>query len=275
VLPVTSGRETRVSQPKAAIFDLDGVLWRGDAPIEGAAETVAELRRRGLRIGFCTNNSTRHRRDVAAKLRSVGFPANEEDVLTAGALAAEIVAARHPGVAAYVIGEAGLADELAEAGVPVTSDYGVAGVVVVGWDRAISFEKLRAAHRAIVGGAAFFATNPDPRFPEEDGGSAPGCGALTVALERSTGVTAECHGKPSPSLFLSFARAWGVEPADVHCVGDQLVTDIAAANRFGGTSVLVLTGVTTRGAAEAAVGESRPDVVLESVAELPGSLGVA
>lgn len=263
-----------MSQPKAAIFDLDGVLWRGDVPIDGAAATVAELRRRGLRVGFCTNNSTRHRRDVAAKLRALGFPAEEHDVLTAGALAAEIVASRHPGAPAYVIGEAGLLDELVEAGVSVTGDYGRAGVVVVGWDRAISFEKLRAAHRAITGGAVFFATNRDPRFPEQDGGSAPGCGALTAALERSTGVTAECHGKPSPSLLASFARAWGVAPSEVHCVGDQLMTDIAAANRFGGTSVLVLTGVTTREAAEAAEGELRPDVILESVAELPGSFGL-
>lgn len=261
--------------PRAAIFDLDGVLWRGDVPIEGAVATVGALRRLGISVGFCTNNSSRHRRQVAAKLRMLGFEAGERDVLTAGALTARLVASRYPSASTYVIGERGLLEELAEAGVSVTEDYRSAGVVVVGWDRAISWAKLRAAHRAIMAGAAFFATNPDPRYPEEDGGSAPGCGALAAALERSTGVTAECHGKPSPSLFESLARAWGVAASEVHCVGDQLVTDIAAANRFGGTSVLVLTGVTTREAAEAAEGELRPDVILDSVAELPGSLGLA
>ena len=75
----------------------------------------------------------------------------------------------------FVIGEAGLARELADSGglnpvtaansVPVTEiDY-----VVVGIDKQFNYDKLRFAHAAITRGhAQFIATNRDATFPMED-----------------------------------------------------------------------------------------------------------
>ncbi|MGH2737665.1 MAG: HAD family hydrolase, partial [Actinomycetota bacterium] len=42
---------------RAVLLDLDGVLYRGDGAVPGAAEVVAELRAAGKRIVFLTNNS--------------------------------------------------------------------------------------------------------------------------------------------------------------------------------------------------------------------------
>ena len=36
-------------QIETVIFDCDGVLWKGTTVLPGAIDTVAELRRRGLR----------------------------------------------------------------------------------------------------------------------------------------------------------------------------------------------------------------------------------
>ena len=58
-------------RPRAAASsacDLDGVLWRGDEPIPGAADGVAALRAAGLRVGFVSNNSSLPVGDVVAKL---------------------------------------------------------------------------------------------------------------------------------------------------------------------------------------------------------------
>jgi HAD superfamily hydrolase (TIGR01450 family) len=260
--------------PSSVIFDLDGVLWWGDQPMPDAAAVVARLRSGGFRVGFCTNNSTRHRRDVAAKLTRLGMPATPDDVLTAGALAAAIVSKRYPGRPVLCVGEDGLRSELAEVGVALAEDPGEATAVVLGLDRSVDFARLRDAHRAIVAGAAFIATNPDVTLPEDDGGSCPGCGALIAALERSTGVRAECLGKPEPTLFSHCASRWGVHPADVAIVGDRLDTDIVAANRFGGMGILALTGMTSLDAATASTGESRPCAIIESLADLPRALGL-
>ena len=41
------------------ICDLDGVLYKGDSPIQGAAQALARLIDAGVDVTFVTNNSTR------------------------------------------------------------------------------------------------------------------------------------------------------------------------------------------------------------------------
>ncbi len=250
---------------KGYVFDLDGVIWLGDSPVPGASRAVEALRARGFRTLFCTNNSTLHRRDVAAKLARVGIETPLEDVVSAGSMAATVLREREGAPPVFLIGEQGLRAELEEGGIPLTERPSEAAWVVVGLDRQITFERLRQAHRAIVGGARFLATNPDTLLPETDGGSCPGCGALTALLERSTGVRPLCYGKPDPSLFAHIARrhGWGAE--EMAAVGDRLDTDILAANRFGCLSILVLTGCTSRAEALAAPRDVAPGVILDSL----------
>lgn len=252
---------------KGFVFDLDGVVWQGDAPITGAAEALTALRQRGVHLIFCTNNSTLHRRDVAAKLTRLVLPVEVGDVFTSGSLAARLLAEREGSPPTLVVGEAGFRAELVEAGVPITEDPNEARWLALGLDRTVDFARLRQAHRALVRGAGFLAANPDTLLPETDGGSCPGAGALTALLERSSGRVAECHGKPSPALLEEIARAHGWRREDMVAVGDRLDTDVLAARRFGCLAVLVLTGVCTRAEAEAASDDERPDIVREALAE--------
>jgi phosphoglycolate/pyridoxal phosphate phosphatase family enzyme len=257
--------------PRSAfVFDLDGVLWQGDIPIPGAPEAVAALRQRGIHVTFCTNNSTLHRLEVARKLARLGIPAGVEDVFSAGSFAATLLRERDGSPPVFLIGEEGLRSELTDEGIPLTEDWREARWVVLGLDRGIDFARIRSAHRALMAGAGFLATNPDDLLPETDGGSCPGAGALTALLERSSGRRAECHGKPDPALFAHIAERNGWSPSEMVAVGDRLDTDILAANRFGCLSALVLTGVTDRARAGAAEGQYAPNVVLEAL--LPGVL---
>src|SRR4029450_12984538 len=54
------------------LFDLDGVLYRGEEAVPGAAGTVAALRTLGKRIAFVTNNSSRTPDAIARHLGSLG-----------------------------------------------------------------------------------------------------------------------------------------------------------------------------------------------------------
>src|SRR6476659_11463951 len=119
----------------AFLVDLDGVLYRGAEPIDGAAETLATLRSFGKGLAFLTNNSSRTPEAIAAHLTGMGIRAAPEEVETSALATATLLHGR--GVAsAYVLGEEGLRTALVAAGLTVV-DTNAANVeaVVVGWDR--------------------------------------------------------------------------------------------------------------------------------------------
>jgi phosphoglycolate phosphatase len=70
--------------------------------------------------------------------------------------------------------------------------------------------------------------------------------------------------KPDAGQLLAFAEATGLDPADCVMVGDSL-HDLTAAKAAGMTGVGVLTGLADRATLAPAA-----DVVLESIADLPG-----
>jgi len=227
----------------AFLFDLDGVLYRGDRPIPGAADVVAALRRAGKRIAFVTNNSARTPEAVLEHLGSVGVAASIDEIETSALTTAAALAAR--GIrSALVVGEEGLRSALAAAGIASVDGADHPEAVVVGWDRALTYGSLTAASVAVQRGAALFASNDDASYPAPDGVRWPGAGAILAALEVATGSEAEVFGKPhAPILRAALERAGGGRPL---VIGDRVGTDIEGALRLGWDAALVLTGISTR-----------------------------
>eukprot|EP00911_Craspedida_sp_UC1_P000142 UC1_evm1s114 len=77
------------------IFDCDGVLWQGSAPIAGVPETLAFLRSLGKRIFFVSNNSTKSRSKYLEKFARLGITASRDEVLSS-AFAAALLLRDHP-----------------------------------------------------------------------------------------------------------------------------------------------------------------------------------
>jgi glycerol 3-phosphatase-2 len=224
----------------AFLFDLDGVIYRGDEVVLGAPEAVARLREMGKGIAFVTNNSGRTPDAVATKLTGLGVPAEPSDVETSALVTAALLASR--GVSeAFVIGERGIRQALRDEGIAIMDgDPQHAEAVVVGWDRQADYAKLRIASLLVERGAAFVATNDDASYPAPDG-NWPGAGALLAAIETTTGRHAEVVGKPHPPIMLAaLERAGGGRPL---VIGDRLETDIAGAVGLAWDSLLVLTGI--------------------------------
>ncbi|HZD16945.1 MAG TPA: HAD-IIA family hydrolase [Actinomycetota bacterium] len=249
------------------LFDLDGVLYRGDEAVPGASETLATLRRTGTRLAFLTNNSSRTPEQVAAKLRSLGIAAEPAEVVTSALATAELLASRGGG-SAYVIGGEGVARALADAGLRVLDDEPQhADLVVVGIDETMTYAGLKRACLLVRNGARLLATNVDPTFPAAGGELWPGAGALVAAIVTATGVEAEVVGKPFAPLFeAARRRAGGGAPL---VVGDRLDTDIAGAVALGWDSMLVLTGVS--GPADLDPSDVRPTFLADDVSALVGS----
>jgi HAD superfamily hydrolase (TIGR01457 family) len=248
----------------AILLDLDGVLYRWPDAIPGAAVAVAALREAGKRLAFVTNNSSRTPEEVAERLASVGVRAEPKEVVTSAIATAAALGER--GVrSAFVIGERGLVVALRDEGIRVVDEPGEdVGVVVVGFDRGVTYRKLKDASVLVARGVPLIASNADASFPAASGEAWPGAGALVAAIETTTGATAELIGKPeAPLMELALDAAGGGLPL---VVGDRLDTDVAGAARLGWDSVLVLTGSTRR----EDVGRSdwKPTFVVDSVADL-------
>lgn len=249
------------------VCDMDGVVYRGDSPIAGAAGAIAALRRQGIQILFCTNNSRATVTDYVAKLAGLGIPVDPADVLTSAVVTAEVLAERgYAGKTAIVVGGNGIRSALAAVCISVKDDPGIvsADLVVVGWDPEFDYAAMTRASRAVRAGARLIATNDDSTFPASDG-LIPGAGAILASIASASGTTAEIMGKPhAPMMDAAADRLAGRNRIAI--VGDRPDTDLAGGRARGWHTVLVLSGVTSSD--EAARLDPQPDAIVGSLAEL-------
>jgi HAD superfamily hydrolase (TIGR01450 family) len=233
--------------------DLDGVIWRGEEPIPGAAAGISALRAAGLRVAFLSNNSSRVVADVVAKLGRVGIAATADDVLTSARAAAELLARDlAPGSPVLVCAGTGVVEALTDAGFePV--EHGPAAAVVVGFHEDFDFASLTRAADAVRDGARFVATNADATYPIP-GGLVPGAGAIVAAVAIASGREPEVAGKPGEPTVAMVQRELGAVGV---MIGDRPSTDGALADALGWPFALVLSGVTAAIAPPG--GEATPD----------------
>lgn len=249
------------------VCDVDGVLVLGSEPIRGAAETLTKLQDAGLSLIFATNNSTRTPQMLAERLRDViGFAVDPSAVVNSGVATARFVADKVERV--LVFGSDGLRATLRDSGIDLTDDWQEADAVVAGLNFDVSYAVLSEAGLAVQNGATFYATNMDAAFPKPDG-LYPGAGALAAVIEQTTGVAPIVCGKPHPPMRAMLADVGGSSPL---VIGDRPETDIALGKAEGWATALVLTGVVHDAATVPPA--LTPDIVLNSIADLPAALSL-
>ncbi|MEW6203293.1 MAG: HAD-IIA family hydrolase, partial [bacterium] len=185
------------------VFDLDGVIYRGNEVLPSVVDTLAEIRRRDIMVRFLTNNSTKSRKSYSEKMRKMGINAQESEIVSSPYATAWYLrkhASKNTKV--YMIGEDGLREELKDVCTIVDEEhYHLAEYVVVGLDMEFTYKKLSSAASAIHNGAKFIATNKDPTYPDSGGTTIPGGGAIVAAVETATGVKPLLIGKPEPLMM--------------------------------------------------------------------------
>ena len=201
-------------------FDLDGVIYRGSLLLPHVPEALADLERRGFLLRFVTNNSTKHRREVAEILRGLGVPAEPGQILSSAAATAGWLRAHSArkagGARVLYVGERGLGEELSDAGFKAVHalqagpvEVAEAEFVVVGLDRSFNYDALARAQAALLAGARFVATNGDTTYPAEEG-LMPGAGAIVAAVAAAAGVTPTVIGKPHAGLAEALQEDTGI-----------------------------------------------------------------
>lgn len=258
------------SQIKSLIIDMDGVIWKADAPIGDLAATFNRIRELGLKFVFATNNSTRTAEQYVARLRAFGIDAEPWQVVTSSQAVAHAMAQRFPpGTKVFMIGEDGLREPLKEKGFEVLSlqDAPQAQAFVIGMDREINFQKASEATLLVRAGVPFYATNPDKTFPTPRG-QIPGAAAWYSIIVTATDVQPIVAGKPFPFLMELSLERLGSTSAGTLVIGDRLETDIAAGQAVGCPTAVVLSGVSTREQAEH--WSPPPDIIANDLRELIG-----
>ena len=282
----------------AFLFDCDGVLYHGQRGEPGAAEALHALQAAGKRVLFVTNSASRHRSVMAGKLRGLGMPDDVKSCYTSARAAAMYLQQR--GVRrAFVVGTAGLAQELGEAGIEALGggDFAVldaetgdlptseqahdseleedVGAVVVGYDARFTYGKLAHASALLRADArcALVGTNGDACATAANGRLCPAAGAILAAVEVGSGRKATIVGKPEQTFLRGILEDNGLDPSTTVMVGDRLDTDMKFGNDGGLKTLLVLSGVTEENA-EVPTG-MEPTLVAGSVAELAAAARAA
>ena len=248
------------------LLDMDGTVNLGYDPIDGAKEFLCTLKEQGKNFIFLTNNSSKSASDYVDKMRSLGFPCENENVFTLGMAAGMFLEENKKGSKVYVCGTQSLKNELKNYDVDMSETGEDADTVLLGYDTELDYKKIRTVCDLLDGGADYYATNIDMVCPIEGGRYLPDCGSFADMFEQAVKRRPRFLGKPDRTMIDIIAKAQGVPYENIAMVGDRIYTDVKTGINAGVTSVLVLSGETTL--EDYKKSDVKPDYILSSVKDI-------
>ncbi len=244
-------------------IDMDGTVYKGMNVIPGAKEFIREMKEKGIPFMFVTNNSSKGRKQYFDKLSQMGFDVDMKNVLTSGTAALRFLKNERPGKTVYVVGTESYMEDVREYGIPLDDEN--PDIVLLSFDRELTYGKINKAYAFIKRGAEYIATHPDDLCPTEDDYDVD-IGAFIAMYRYLLKKEPLIIGKPNRLLLDMAAAEMGIDSSEIAMVGDRLYTDIRMAYDNGLPSVLVLTGETKLEDLEHS--DVKPTYVLDSVADI-------
>ena len=264
-------KEQMIQKTKLFLFDQDGTLYLGSRLYEFTIPMLEKIKATGRRYLFMTNNSSKSVEDYIKKLAKMGITATRDDFITSSQATAYYLKKHHPGKKLYVCGTRSLIRELEMEGFTVTSDLDQVELIVMGFDTELTFQKLEDVSKLLLTreDLPYIATNPDYVCPTEFG-SVPDCGSVCDMIFNATGKRPLVIGKPTPLMPQLAMERTGYTKEETAVIGDRIYTDIKSGLNAGTTTMLVMSGETTREILEAS--EEKPHLVLEDCSEILNAL---
>ena len=245
------------------MFDLDGTIYLGDRVFSGTKELLHLLREQDKNFLFLTNNSSKSVNEYVEKLGRLGIDVKPSNILISSEVTADYIKSLDSGNRVFLLGTDGFKKELGKRGLEIVEadpDY-----VVLGLDTGLTYKKLMKASLFIHHGAKFIISHSDKICPSK-AGPLIDCGSLSAAITNATGVDPKVLGKPHREMVETALKRLGAKADDTAMVGDRLYTDIKMGKDFGLTTILVLTGETTKEMLEES--SLKPDFIFDSIADL-------
>ena len=254
----------------AILFDLDGVLYESDKPIDGAADTINWFNKNSIPHLFLTNTSSISRLELVAKLAGFGIRSKPEDFLTPPVAARQWLQSNSVKNIALFVPET-TREEFSGFN-PVSSEVSsgevnnVEAVVVGDLGERWTFAIMNQIFQTLI-------ENPQAklialgmtRYWRTASGLQLDVGPMIKAFEYATGISAVVTGKPAREFFQA-AVVLLREEDDFVMIGDDIRGDIEAAQHAGLKAIQVRTGKFSESDLDLGIS---PDVLLNSVASLP------
>ena len=255
-----------LTDKKLFLLDMDGTLYLDNNLFYGTLEFLAEVKKKGGRYLFVTNNSSKSTEVYVNKLKKLGITAEKEDFLTSTDATILYLNNKFPGRKFYSFGTESFTRQLREAGINVTTERedDIFGIVM-GNDNELTFKKLEDACILLLNDIEYIATNPDWVCPTAFG-YVPDCGSVAEMLFRSTGKRPHFIGKPRPEMLTLAMEKFGYTREESVMIGDRVYTDIAAGYNAGIDTIFVLSGEGTLADAESS--DTRPTYTLKNINEI-------
>ena len=249
---------------KCFILDMDGTIYLGNELFPFTKDFLKKVEDTGREYYFFTNNSSKSQQAYIEKLGKLGIQIKKDQMMTSSHVIVKYLKEHYEGKSIYVLGTQSLIQEFQYFDMNLTEED--PDIVVLGFDTTLTYEKLSKACHYIRNGCIYFGINPDWNCPMEGGAFIPDCGSIAKLIEASTGRFPEFFGKPSKHTLDYIIQETGYKPDEIAIVGDRLYTDIAVADQSDVTSILVLSGESTR--EDVTTSDVKPNVILEDLSEI-------
>ena len=244
------------------ILDMDGVIYNGNSCIESAIKAINIWQKNNIKICFLTNNSTKTQLEFSKKLKDMNLFVKKESIISTSICTANYLEENYSKkTKVYIVGSRSLKDTILKRGFVL--DDKNASIVIVGLDINFSYKMIDIASNLVRRGAHLIGTNLDKIYPTNEGFK-PGAGSLMESILASSNKK-NCIfiGKPNPYFVKNAVRYLNFNTNNIVLIGDQLETDILAANKARIFSVLVKTGIKNNNKI------IKPNLVINSLMNLP------
>jgi HAD superfamily hydrolase (TIGR01458 family) len=252
---------------RGLLLDLEGVLYESGHTIAGAADAVRELADAGLRIRYLTNTTTRSRRAIVERLRSMGIFIDPQHLFTPSAAACRLI--ERDGIRRlHLAAPSALCEDFA---VFELVEADPEAVVMGDLHKGFTWHRLNQLFQMLRSGARLVALHRN-RYCRRESGISLDLGPFVAALEYAADIRAEVVGKPARAFFDLALDDLGLDADEVVMVGDDIEADIGGAQNAGLRAIQVETGkYTPRDREHPTV---RPDLIIHSAAALPAAIGM-
>lgn len=247
---------------KALLIDLDGVLYISDNPIPGAIEAIEYLKSNNIPVRFVTNTTTKSLDTLCRKIKKMGLPIEQAEIISAPRAAALYLKKLGSPVCYFCVNDDVIRDFQEFPHSDSNPEYVIIGDIENRWN----YDLMNKIFNLLVDGAELVALHKG-RYWHESNGLQLDIGAFVAGLEYAVGKKAMIIGKPNPYFYKAAIDDLGLSPHEAAMIGDDIESDVGGAQKAGMKGILVKTGKYRKELVEKS--SVSPDAVLDSIADLP------
>ncbi len=233
---------------KIIFFDLDGTVYLNNKLLPYAKELFEYLNKEEITYVFLTNNSSTSKVNYLTKLSNLNIKTSLDNIYSSVDHLLEYLN-KTTIKNIYLLGTSDLKDELVNKDYKIVSNYekGLVDALVVGFDKELTYQKLKEASLYIQDGVRVIQTHLDKRCPYDNGYYIPDAGSIIDLLISTTPIKdLIVLGKPHPDMILNVLNKKGFKKEEALIIGDRFYTDVLCGVKANVDSGLILTGESKR-----------------------------